>query len=135
MRRPEVDNPQRQATPRPRATPLPSYRRRRPNLVVGGIQLMGDCAVVLVVIAGIIGAVLLVLGGLAALEVNATGPNSILKVFVSADLWVRRTAPMFLITPVKLWGSYALALGAQVTGWALASAVVLDIMISLRRPS
>lgn len=135
MRRPEPDPTQSPATPRPRARPLPRSYRRRPNVVVGGIQVLGDCAAVVVVLAAIIGAVLIVLGGLAALEIHVTGPNSILKTFLSADHWVRRTEPLFNLTPVRLWGSYALALGVWVMGWTLASAVILDIMISLRRPN
>jgi hypothetical protein len=94
---------------------------------------MGTLAAVLVVVSGLIGAALLVLGGFAGLEANVTGPNSILKVFVSVDLWVRKAHGWFNLTPVKLWGSYALALGAQVIGCTLASAVVVDIMLSLRR--
>lgn len=135
MRRPDVENPASQTTasPRPRARALPRARRR-PNVVVGGIQVMGDCAAVLVVLSGIIGAVLLVLGGFAALEIHVTGPNSVLKAFVTADLWVQKTQPLFNLAPVKLWGSYALALGVKVMGYALASAVIVDIMISVRRP-
>ncbi len=133
MRRPEPQDSSTAASPRPRARPLPG-RRRRTNFVIDGVRLMATLAAVLVVASGIIGVVLLVLGGLAGLEANVTGPNSILKVFVSADLWVRKAHVWFHLTPVKLWGSYALALGAQVMGCTLASAVVIDIMLSVRRP-
>lgn len=133
MRRPEPLDPTATPTTRPRARPLPPYRRRR-NFVIDGIRFMGTLAAVLVVLAGIIGAVLLVLGGLAGLELNVTGPKSVLNVFVTADLWVRKAHGWFNLTPVKLWGSYALALGAQVIGCTLASAVVVEIMLSLRRP-
>ncbi|MDH3242009.1 MAG: hypothetical protein OEO83_15245 [Alphaproteobacteria bacterium] len=133
MRRPAPQEPSAQPSPRPRARPLPAYRRRT-NFVADGIRFMGTLAAVLVVLCGIIGTVLLVLGGLAGLEANVTGPNSILKVFVSADLWVRKAHAWVHLTPVKLWGSYALALGARVIGFTLASAVMVDIMLSLRRP-
>lgn len=131
MRRPELQDSSTAASPRPRARPLPG-RRRRTNYVTDGIRLMGNLAAVLVVACGIIGAVLLVLGGLAGLEANVTGPNSVLKAFVSADLWVRKAHAWFHLTPVNLWGSYALALGARVMGCTLASAVVIDIMLSVR---
>jgi hypothetical protein len=132
MRRPEPQDSSTPASPRPRARPLPGPRRRT-NFVADCVRLMGNLAAILVVLSAIIGVILLVLGGLAGLEANVTGPNSVLKVFVSADQWVRKAHAWFNLTPVRLWGSYALGLGAQVMGCTLASAVVVDIMLSVRR--
>lgn len=134
MRRPEPQSSSTPARPQPRAKPLRTYRRRA-NVVADGIRLMGTLAAVLVVVSGIVGAGLLVIGAFAALDINVTGPKSILQAFVSADLWVRKAHAWLHLTPVKLWGSYALALGARILGYTLASAVAVDIMLSLRRPN
>ncbi|MDX1483983.1 MAG: hypothetical protein R3229_05835 [Alphaproteobacteria bacterium] len=98
----------------------------------GVLRFMAEIATALVVFAGAIGLILIILGFMVVIEANTTGGEGALKTFVAADQWVRAAQVQISLTPGRLLGSFAMALGLKITGIALAAAVLLDIMNSLR---
>ncbi|MEE8562321.1 MAG: hypothetical protein V3S92_01755 [Alphaproteobacteria bacterium] len=100
----------------------------------GTIRFMAEFTTGLMVIAGAMGFLVLLLGCLVAIEASTSGTPTAsgVNALTDADLWMRKAQIWLGLTPARLLGSYAISLGAKVSAVALAAAIPLDIMYSLR---
>ena len=91
---------------------------------------MADLTIGLVVIAGAFGLLTFLLGCLVAIEASTSGAEA--NSLAAAALWMRKAQIWLRLTPGQLLGSYAMSLGAKVSAVALAAAIPIDIMYTLR---
>jgi hypothetical protein len=100
----------------------------------GTIEFMADLTTGLVVFFGAIGFLMLLLGAMVAIEASTSGTPSAggANALTAADLWMQKAQIWLQLAPSKLLGSHAISLGAKVTAGALAAAVIINIMNSLR---
>ena len=100
----------------------------------GTIGFMADFTTGLVVFVGAIGFLTLLLGAMVAIEANTAGPQAASGVdgLKAADLLMKNAQIWLQLAPSKLLGSHAISLGTKITAGALAAAVIIDMMNSLR---
>ena len=100
----------------------------------GTIGFMADFATGLVVFIGAVGFLMLLLGALVGIEAYSSGPQAAsgANALTVADLGIKKAQIWLQLAPSKLLGSHAISLGVRISGGALAAAVIIDMMNSLR---
>lgn len=98
----------------------------------GFMGLLADTCSGIVALVGTAGIVLMIFGAMVAIDANAGSGKSAVQVFAVADVWFQRWQSALQLGTSHFYGSYALALGTKLIAGALVSAVMLDIMYSLR---
>ena len=95
---------------------------------------MADITTGLVVFIGAVGFLMLLLGALVVIKANTAGTQAASggNALTLADLWMKKAQIWLQLAPSKLLGSHAISLGAIVSVGALAAAVIIDMMNSLR---
>jgi hypothetical protein len=98
----------------------------------GFMELFADTFSGIVALVGVAGMLMLGLGAMVVIDASIGDGKSTMQIFAIADAWVQDTQKTLQLGSSKFLGSYALALGTKLVAGALVSAVVLDIMYSLR---
>ncbi len=98
----------------------------------GFMALLADTFSGIVTLIGTVGIIFLILGAMVVIDAHTGNGKSAVQIFAITDAWAGKVQAAIQLGSTNFFGSFALALGAKLIAGALASAVLLDIMYSLR---